>query len=181
MNRPSKSLALSAVVLLLTTHPLPAPIFEPSEKAAATPNPKSKPAEKPSAKSAAKARPVAAKPAPPPATPAKRSRFAGTWVGTMQAFPVGNVAIVLAVDSNEKSATMTWAGEKPASGKVEISGDALQASFPGPFGSTKWTTWTLTPQPDAATARVRMQAFMNDFTAVFHRTVVASSDGKPAR
>jgi hypothetical protein len=60
MNRLSKSLALFAAVLLLTTHPLPAPISEVPE-ATPTPKPKSEAALKPAA------------------TPA--FSFAGTWKG----------------------------------------------------------------------------------------------------
>jgi hypothetical protein len=178
MKRPSKSLVLSVAVLLLTTHPLPAPIFEPPEKATATPKPKSKPTEKPSTKSPAKTQPAVRNAAPPPAAPAETNRFAGTWVGTMQTIPWGNWAVVLTVDSKETTLAQEINGGKSEVKKAVRNGDTLQASFP--TGLTA-ITWSLTPQAGGATARVRMQAFMNDFTAVFHRTVSQSSAAKSAR
>lgn len=68
----SRAMVLSVIVLLLTTHRLPAPITEISEPTA-TPNAKAK---KASAKN--ESRP-AAKPAAKPA-----GSFAGTWTGTTQ-------------------------------------------------------------------------------------------------
>ncbi len=96
----------------------------------------------------------------------------------MQTIPWGNWAVVLTVDPNEATITSEINGGKPEVKKAQRNGDMLQATFPA--GLTV-ITWSLTPQPDGATARVRMQAFMNDFTAVFHRTVAESSSAKTAR
>ena len=169
--------ALALALWLLTAHPVPAPIHELPEKKAATSKPTSRTTEKSSAKSSTKAQPPAAKPAPQPATPVTRSRFAGTWVGTTPTVPWGNIPIVLTIDPKDTTVAMSWNGEKSRSAKAQVSGDTLQARFPA--GLTQ-ITWSITPQPDGSTARVRMQAFMNDFTSVFHRTVTQSGAAKPA-
>ena len=124
---------------------------------------------------------------------ARAKKFAGSWVGTMPTIPWGNLASVVTVDSTETAMAMSWydAGEpgnpkryrqfkaapaserghvaaKPAFAAARLDGDTLTATFSAPLlGSS---TWSITPQPDGTTARVRMQAFMNNFTAVFQRT-----------
>jgi hypothetical protein len=196
MNRLPKSLGLSAIVFLLTTHPLPAPIHEQPEKKA-TPSPAPKPAQKP--KSTTKTKP-AAKAESQAATPAKRSRFAGTWVGTMATMPFGNLHTVLTVDSTETAMAVSWydaadtgvtkthekfkpaagnAAVKPAFAKAKLNGDTLTASFPAPLLGT--STWSITPQSNGVTARVRMQAALNDFTATFDRTAGASGTAPSTR
>ena len=69
------------------------------------------------------------------------------------------------------------ASANPAFANARRNGDALTANFPAPLLGA--STWSITPQPDGITAHVRMQAFMNDFHAVFRR--VESRDAKPAR
>ena len=98
-------------------------------------------------------------------------------MGTMPEVPWGNIATALVVDQNE--ATMEWqeSGKRKGLAKAQLTSNTLQATFPG------WARpiWSLTPEPDGKTARVRLQAFMNDQTAVFHRTVVQSSSAKSAK
>lgn len=191
---------LTVAMLLITAHRLPAPIVEdttptPAEIA----KPKLKRASKPKSEASESAtNPVRQQPS------SKQSRFAGTWVGTMPTIPWGNLETVLTVDSTEMSMAVSWyeaadsgnrkthdnfkpapasarghAAAKLAFAKARLDGNALTASFPAPLLGT--STWSITPQPDGTTARVRMQAFMNDFTAVFHRTVAESNSAKTAR
>jgi hypothetical protein len=154
------------VALLLTTHPLPAPIFE---KKSATPKPASpKPKSKPAAKSLS----------PPTATPVKQSRFAGKWVGTIQTFPPGNTATVLTVDSSETTMALSWSLAEPKPPvKVTRVGDTIKAKFGTGIGAA---TFSLTPQPDG-TAFVRLQAFLNDFNATFYRTDATAGTPKSPR
>jgi hypothetical protein len=86
--------------------------------------------------------------------------------------PGGNVATELVVDQTET--TMDWqeSGKQKGRAKAKLSGNTLQASFPAGITTA---TWSITPQPDGATALVRLQAFMNDQTASFHRAVATSS------
>jgi len=173
-------LCLICCVLLITAQRLPAPISEESPtpapehlaKSKAKRTAKSKTSGAESESSSNTQSRAAAKPAPTP-----NKRFAGTWVGTMQTFPMGPAAVVLTVDSTETTMAMTWRGST-VTVKATRNGDTLQATSPEGIYTN---TWSLTPQPDGATARVRMQAFMNDFTAVFHRTVAESSSAKAAR
>lgn len=154
-----------AAWLLITAHRLPAPISEESTPASPpeqSAKPKTKPLPKPKQKSEAGESAMSAARQQPSS---KRSRFADTWVGTMQTFPWDPRQFVLTVDSTETTMAMTWRGSTVAV-KAQRNGDTLQATSPEGIYTN---TWSLTPQPDGATARVRMQAFMNDFTAVFHR------------
>jgi hypothetical protein len=89
MNRFSISLGLSAVVLLLTTQPLPAPIQEIPDTPTPTPTPQSQPSPFPSN-------------APERADPA---RFAGTWTGTIKIGKQGDFDVTLVVDSEATSVT----------------------------------------------------------------------------
>jgi cytoskeletal protein RodZ len=180
-------------LLLITAHRLPAPISEestptpPPEQSA---KPKTKPLPKPKLKS------EASESATNPITQrrsSKQSRFAGSWVGTMPTIPWGNLESVVTIDATETNMAVSWydaadAGNgkthdhfkpsptsarghvaaKPAFAKAHLDGNTLTASFPAPLLGT--STWSITPETDGATARVRMQAFMNDFSAVFHRT-----------
>ena len=172
-------LLLGAVLLLATAHRLPAPIQEvpesptPVPTVAATAKPKPKPSPKPKAK--AEASESAPSPSKRPVGP-KTSRFAGKWVGTMPQVPWGNVATELIVD--ETGTTMQWqeSGKQKGTEKTRLSGDTLQATFPVGVAAT----WSLTPQPDGATARVRLQAFMNNQTAIFHRSTSGSTSAKSA-
>src|ERR1700730_4658596 len=122
----------------------------------------------------------------------------------MPTIPWGNLESVVTIDSTETNMAVSWyeaadagnakthdhfkpsptsarghATDKPAFAKARLAGHALTASFPAPLLGR--STWSITPQADGATARVRMQAFMNDFSAVFHRTVAGSSSAKTAR
>lgn len=169
-----------ATLLFVTAQRLPAPIQEvqesptPAPTVASTAKPKPKPSPKPKPK--AEASESAPSPLKPQVGP-KTSRFAGKWVGIMPEVPWGNIATELIVD--ETGTTMQWqeSGKQKGTEKARLSGDTLQATFQVGVAAT----WSLTPQPDGATARVRLQAFMNDQTAVFHRAPSASSSAKSAR
>lgn len=161
---------LVAAVLVSTAHRSPAPISEIPETPTPAPTEpmKSKPKRTSKPKANSEANESATNPAREQPSP-KPSRFAGTWVGTMPEVPWGNVATELIVD--ETGTTMQWqeSGKQKGTEKARLSGDTLQATFQVGVAAI----WSLTPQPDGATARVRLQAFMNDQTAVFHRTVAA--------
>jgi hypothetical protein len=166
--QPASRILVVTSLLILSAHRLPAPITEipesptPAPTVAPTAKPKPKPLPKPPKSEASE--PVAKSAGQQPSP--KQSRFAGTWVGTMPEVPWGNVATELVVDQTET--TMEWqeSGKRKGLVKTQLSGKTLQASFH--VGVT--ATWSITPQPDGATARVRLQAFMNDQTAVFRRT-----------
>lgn len=164
MNRTRIFLVLA--LLLVTAHRLPAPIQEipesptPAPEQSAKPRPKPLPKRKPKSDANESAtKPVRQQPS------SKQSRFAGSWAGTMETFPMGPAAVVLTVNSTETTMAMTWRGST-VTAKTQRNGDTLQATSPEGIYTN---TWSLTPQPDGATARVRMQAFMNDFTAVFQK------------
>ena len=199
--------ALVLLSILLIAQRAPAPIVEPTatetptteERAPRTKHsPKSKPSpEKSETTETKQPRGEVAKSSPP-----ARSRFAGNWVGTMPTIPWGNLPSVVTIDSSETAMAMSWydaddpgigkihqrfkpspasernhAAGNPAYAQARINGDTITASFPAPVLGT--STWSLTPQPDGVTANVRMQAFMNNFTAVFRRS--QASSGKSAR
>lgn len=163
--RRTTAVPFAVAFLVITAHRLPAPIQEtpesptPAPTVAPTAKPKSKPPPKPQAKSEASASPVRQQ------ASSKQSRFAGKWVGTMPEVPWGNVATELIVD--QAGATMTWqeSGKQKGTARAQLVGDTLQAHFQ--VGVSE--TWSITAQPDGATAQVRLQAFMNDQTAIFHR------------
>jgi hypothetical protein len=171
--RRTLALLLPIALLLMAPNRLPAPISEIPES--------------PTPKAEAESKPAKRKSSPAPTsdvtkseskkqTNVKTSRFAGKWVGTMPEVPWGNVATELILD--ETGTTMQWqeSGKQKGTEKARLSGDTLQATFQVGVAAI----WSLTPQPDGATARVRLQAFMNDQTAVFHR-VAGSSATKTAR
>lgn len=154
---------LTLTLLLLIAHRLPAPISEeattpkPQSKREATPKSKPKPEASAPATASARQQPSVA-----------RSRFAGTWVGTIPAFPTGPQDTVLTIDSKETTMLHTWTNHPPSQvAKAEISGDTMKATFPNGVATY---TFSVTPMPDGVTASVRLQAFMNDNRAVFRRT-----------
>lgn len=82
MNLLPRSLGLSAVVLLLTTHPLPAPIQEVPESPAPTPEQRAKLKRTPSKSKAVEPEAKTKSETKPSATSsAKGPKFAGTWTG----------------------------------------------------------------------------------------------------
>ena len=153
---------LVATLLFVTADRLPAPISEVPDNPtpAATPKSKPKPKPKPEASESTK---TAVKQQPTP----KQSRFAGTWVGTIPAFPTGPQDTILTVDPKEATMSHTWVGHPPTQvAKAEIFGDTIRATF-----HTDVTfTFSLTPMSDGVTASVRLQAFLNNNKAVFRRT-----------
>jgi len=169
--RRAPSYLVVIALLLITAHRLPAPI---SEESTPTPPPEQSAKQKRKPLSKPKPKPEASESATNPAKQqrtSKQSRFAGVWVGTMPTFPMGPAAVVLTVDSTETTMAMNWRGST-VTVKAQRNGDTLQATSPEGIYTN---TWSLTPQPDGTTARVRMQAFMNDFNAVFHRTAESSA------
>ena len=156
------------IMLVITADRSPAPVLEEPDK---TPIP-SATATKLGAKTQRAARKAEAKPKPT-ATAARQSRFAGTWIGTMQTFPAGNQSTVITINTAETTMTVEWFG-KHDSAKAEIEGGTVRATFPPPQMQPETHKWALTPLSDGKTANVHFRCFMNDFTAVFHR---AGSDG----
>ena len=173
----------------------PAPIIEPTENLTPVPAQTAKPKPRRVVESQAN-RAISSSHALSTPAPTRAKKFAGSWVGTMPTIPWGNLPSVVTVDSTETAMAMSWydaddpgnpkiyrhfkpapASErghvtaKPAFATAHLDGDTLTATFSAPLlGSS---TWSITPQPDGTTARVRMQAFMNNFTAVFQRTSAA--------
>jgi len=138
MNRFSKLLGLSAVVLLLTTHRLPAPISEVPET---TPTPKPKREATPRLK----AKPEAT---PKPTATSNRS-FAGTWTGSA-GNSSGSAVYVIKISDDEKTVWINW----NKSGK-NITGSGLQA----PCNRFRETlTWSITQQVSIETDTLRMNA-----------------------
>jgi hypothetical protein len=155
------SILIAAAVFLLTAPRSPAPIVEETTpRPTVAPRPEAKPKR---AKSHAAPKPTSE---PKQERSANKIRFAGKWVGTMSEVPWGNVATELTVDQAE--ATMHWqeSGQEKGLAKASVvNGNTLQANFVVGVAET----WSITPLSDGTTARVRLQAFMNDQTAIFHR------------
>ena len=171
------ALLFGVALLFISAHRLPAPIAEestptPPPQQSAKPKPKlaSKPKPKPELNESS-TNPVRQQPS------SKQGRFAGTWVGTIPAFPTGPQDTVLTIDPKETTMLHTWINNPPTQvAKADINGDTIQATFPNGVATY---TFSVTPMPDGVTASVRLQAFMNDNRAVFHR--VAESSAKAAR
>ena len=156
-------IAVALFLLLLGAHRLPAPIQEVQESP--TPAAKEKKETKPRPKP---------KPSPTEAdekdsskkSPPKTLRFAGKWVGVMPEVPWGNVATELTIDAAENTMHWTESGKEKGTAKTTIvNGDTIQGKFMVGVAET----WSLTPLGDGSSARVRLQAMMNDQTATFHR------------
>jgi hypothetical protein len=153
---------LIVAVLLITAHRLPAPIVEENPTPARERVAKSKPKRTAESKSSSSAAKPSATPAPLPTR-----RFAGTWVGTIPAFPTGPQETVLVVNADESTMTHTWVGNPPTrTVQAQINGGTIQATFPNGVATY---TFSITPAPDGTTAHVRLQAFMNDNSATFYR------------
>ena len=164
--------------ILLIAHRSPAPIVEeekptPLPEKSEVPKPKAKP--KPITKSKPTLRIT---PSPgslrqqPMAVAIPAKKFAGTWVGTIPAFPTGPQETRLTIDPSETIMHHEWVGHPPQNdARAEIIGDTLRAAFHEaiPF------TFSLTPLGDSTTAHVRLEAFMNDQTAIFHRVALPTS------
>jgi hypothetical protein len=171
------ALLLTVALLLITAHRLPAPISE-----IESPTPAPAQSAKPKRTVKPKVNPEASESATNPArqqSSPKQSRFAGTWGGIMPEVPWGDVPTELIVDQNES--TMEWreAGKPKTAlaAKTILNGDTVSARFL--VGMTT-AVWYISPKSDGVTANVRLTAFMNDQTAVFHRTA-SESTAKSAR
>jgi hypothetical protein len=189
----SRAIRLSIITLsiLMIAERAPAPIVE-EEKPTPAPGESAKPKPKRNAESQTNRASTSSRTAATP-SPAKTKKLAGSWVGTMSTIPWGNLPSVVTIDSTETAMAMSWydgdepgnpkvyrhfkpspsserghVAAKPAFAAARLEGDTMTATFSAPLlGSSKWS---ITPQPDGKTARVRMEAFMNNFTAVFQRT-----------
>ena len=157
--------ALALALLLATAQPLPAPISE-IETPTATP----KQLAKPKPKYTPKPKPSALPKSSVSQQTAKQTHFAGTWAGTMPAEGLpGYKKTRLTIDPTET--TMLLSADfigKARFGPVKTvrDGDTLRATFMiGLLGST----YSVTPEPDGKTARVRLQWLGTDHTAVFDR------------
>ena len=153
MNLLPRSLGLSAVVLLLTAHPLPAPIQEVPESPTPAPEqlakPKVKHAVKPKAaseNSETSAKRQASSTPPKGQSAPNQNPFNGTWIGVLNNLPfTGNVEFTLFI-----SASGTAVTEKSSLGT-----NNFEANCDG--NTMRWETgssWTLTPNPDGKTALV---------------------------
>jgi hypothetical protein len=173
-------LSVTAVLLLIAAHRLPAPIQEIPESPTPAPEQSAKPKVKRANKSKPKSEASESTSSVKVHPSSKQSRFAGTWTGTMQTFPAGNQTTILTIDPSETNMTVVWFGKR-AVAKAALDGDTLRATFPPPPFQPQSHTWSLTPQPDGVTARIHFQCFMNDFTAVFRRATAEPTDTKRAR
>jgi len=80
----------------------------------------------------------------------------------MPEVPWGNVATEIVVDATETTMLLRQgANEYGPYNTVRVGGTLEE--------SANFATWSLTPTSDGKTAQVRLQAFMNDQTAVFRR------------
>ena len=156
------TILVGSLLLLLSTQHSPAPIQETPESPTPAPTvaPTAKPSSKPQAKSEASESPARQQ------TRSKQNRFAGKWIGTMPEIPWGNVPTELIID--RAGTTMTWqeSGKQKGTARAQLVGETLQAHFE--VGVPE--IWSITVQPDGATAQVRLQAVMNDQTAIFRRS-----------
>ena len=205
MNRRLRFLFV-LVSILMIAHRSPAPIVEEENPTPAAeeraPKTKHSAKSKPSPEQSESAETKQPRREIAKASSPARSKFAGNWVGIMPTVPWGNLPSVVTIDSSETAMAMSWyeaddqakgkihqhfkaspesardhAAANPAYAQAQREGDTIIASFPAALlGKSKWF---LTPQPDGVTAKVRMQAFMNDFTATFRRG--ESGSAKSAR
>ena len=153
MNLLRRSVGLSAVVVLLATHRLPAPIVESEEKptpaAEESAKPKVKRASRPKSSNSESSENSGRQPAHAPATaptpPA--NPFEGTWIGTLNNLPfAGNVQFTLGVTAAGTAVTEQSANFGTHNFQVNCDGTTM-----------RWETgssWTLTPNADRSTALV---------------------------
>jgi hypothetical protein len=136
---------LTAVVLLLATHRLPAPITEIPESPTPAPEQSAKPKPKRITK------------------PKVTTKFAGTWTGTIRFGPTLVVEYTLVINS---------AGSSVQEKSAQWGSHFYSATCDGK--TVRWQTlgtdsrWALTPNPDGKTALVTGTAVVSP--VIFHRT-----------
>src|SRR6266404_817369 len=145
--------------LLITAHPLPAPIQEVPEQ---SPTPSAAPVAatpKPSPKRKPK---VSAKPQASATAPVSSHRvgpYAGIWRGVISCSIWGNLEHRIVVDDAQQIMTVSkigaGAGGANGTAPARIGADGLTAQLPGLNG-----TWALKPNPDGKTAVVKLTGFM---------------------
>ena len=168
MNRFTKSVGLSAIVVLLTTQPLPAPI---SEVPQATPTPTSVPTT-----TAGKVPIAPAASVPSPTSKSKTGRFAGTWTGIVPfknpfAGGGGDQQCDFIVNAEENSATIRVG--KPGGGSFHTATTRLLVignTATGKGGFLKHMNVILTLTGDANTA-----------TMMVHDTIWGTTSGTVKR
>jgi hypothetical protein len=130
------SLFLTAALLLITPHRLPAPIQDIAESP--TPVPNVAPAVGPKKS-----------PPKPKSKPIGAARFAGTWIGRITADKAGDVDVTLVISADgtsvaQNSTAGIWNRPLTYNGKV----------LSWQTGPTNKVAWTLMPNPDERSAQV---------------------------
>jgi hypothetical protein len=181
MSRLSKSIALTAILLLVISDRLPAPIQEVPESPTPAPEQSAKPKPKRTIKPKATGESSESstkrqRPSPTPKIQStQQSRFAGSWAGVIHTL-MGDIAETITVNTTETAMTVVATSDgRTKTAKVERRGDTLKANF----GS--WGSYSLTPLSDGSTALVHYQNLFDDDTASYRRTTTESSAPKPAR
>jgi hypothetical protein len=154
------------VLLLLSTHRLPAPIQEVPESP--TPPPTQQARKKAPSKSKAIESESKTKTAPKPSAKPMEgpARFAGTWIGTIKGFGIwGDVEYTLVVDP---SGTSVIEKSRLGTGTRKVSSDGATITWRS--GWFKEYTWTLTPNADGKTAIGTLRGpFVGNPSAIFRR------------
>jgi outer membrane biosynthesis protein TonB len=150
MNLFTRSLGLSAVVLLLTTYPLPAPIQEVPESPTPAPEQQAKPKKTQAKPKTVESEPKI-KPMPKPSAMAAiqgPAKFAGTWNGRIFRSGSGNTDnVTVVVNAAATSATVSNFSPGPQTGRTTINGNTI---------SWNWmlAKWTMTINQDGQNAQI---------------------------
>lgn len=168
-------LFLTAALLLISAHRLPAPIVEQEEKPAPTATAAPEKSEAPKRKHSTKSASTEQSPSEQTETRTKKSasapvssgpaRFAGTWSGKVNQGFLGHVASSITVDANAASVQLSHnlgGNTRPAT----ISGNSLTWKS----GVAGEITWTLMPNSDGQTAQVTMKGMVLNDTVTFRRS-----------
>ena len=171
-------LFVTAALLLVFAHRLPAPIQETPE----SPTPAPKQSAKPKRTNKVKATSENPEGLPRWKTPAESAKptarsepnqhklnpYAGAWRGVINCSIWGDLEHLIVIDDAQKtmtvSKTSSGAGGANGSAPTFVGADGLTATLPGLNG-----TWALKPNSDGKTARVRLTGFMLNSSAIFYR------------
>ncbi len=147
------ALLLTAVLLLITAHRLPAPIQEVPESPTPAPAEQAKAKKTQSKSKTIESEPKTKSASKPSAAPAPQgpARFAGTWTGTINQGMLGNPQVTIVVNANATSVTHS-SNLSGAMGThaATINGDTLK--WHTSWGWANGLLWTLRPNPDGQTA-----------------------------
>lgn len=165
-----RSSAVSAVVLLLTTHSLPAPISEIPESPRPALEEQARPKKsKPKATDSESESPTRSKSratvtsAPAPALQGA-ARFSGVWSGRINQGLAGHVASTLTVSEDATSVELS---HKLGGGKRSVTTNGGTISWRS--GILGEVGWTLAPNSDGQTAKVTMKGVILNDTQTFRR------------